>query len=317
MRQPNSELVVKWVFLLTVVSLYLTVSLGFFQFFRYQFRLQDLVYVILLEYMAVGIAYDMAELLFVLVIRRHDPPRMSVLTNRPPVALVCCTCDDVDIAVLNNLLNQTYPNLDIFVLDDSRSREYRSLVDSSGLTVVRRESQAGYKAGNLNNWLFQYGSDYQYFVVADADSMFPGEFVRQMVRYAEHPDNADVAIFESHIYAWNTATEFARLQNVMTPLYHQIKSRLDNRLGTNLSVGHNNLYRTAVLMSIGGFVEDYLAEDFATSAEVVRGGKRQCKTVPVVSYERLPQNLSEFSKRQARWAFQTFQLLTLRNYLKI
>ena len=84
MRQPNSELVVKWVFLLTVVSLYLTVSLGFLRFFRYQFRLQDLVYVILLEYMAVGIAYDMAELLFVLVIRRHDPPCMSVLTNRPP-----------------------------------------------------------------------------------------------------------------------------------------------------------------------------------------------------------------------------------------
>lgn len=309
MRQLLPESISKWMFMFTVIISYLVVNLGFFYFFTFRFNLWTLVYAVLLEYMVSGLVYDFAELLFVLLMPQCNALRNGRLTNYPRVALLCCTCDDVDVDVLKNLHSQTYPNLGVFILDDSRSNECRSLVDSLNLKVIRRHSRVGYKAGNLNNWLSQYGSSYPYFVVADADSILPDNFVEQMVCYAEHPENANVAIFESLIQAWNIGNKFARQQNVMTPLYHRLKLQLDNRLDTNLSVGHNNLYRTDVIKNVGGFLEDYLAEDFATSAEILKSGKWLCKTVPVVSYERLPQNVSEYSRRQARWAFQTFQLL--------
>ena len=294
----------------TVVALYLLVNVAFFYFFTFRLTLWDLIYVVLLEYIALGLTYDMAELLLALVAPRCDPPHCDGLMTRPRIALLCCTCDDVDIGVLRNLRNQTYENLEVFILDDSQSNNSRSLVDSVGLTVIRRCNRSGYKAGNLNNWLSRYSLPFPYFVVADADSILPDSFVEQMVCYAEHPENANVAIFESYIQAWNTGNRFAHLQNVMAPLYRRLKSRLDNRAGTNLSAGHNNLYRTDVVRNVGGFMENYMAEDYATSAQILKWGKWLCKTVPITSYERLPENLSEYSRREARWAFQTFQLLS-------
>lgn len=312
MKQSLSGSFAQWMFLLAFITVFVFVNLGFLHFFTFGLGLWNLAYIVLSEYMALGLAYQVVELGSVLVMRKHCQPRhIGRLPSYPPVALVCCTCDDVDIGVLGHLPSQTYPNLHVFLLDDSSSRACQTLVDSMGLPVVRRQNRAGYKAGNLNNWLVRYGQHYPYLVVADADSILPDTFVEEMVSYAEHPANSSVAIFQSCIRAWNTANKFARLQDTMMPLYHRLKSRVDNRLGTNLSAGHNGLYRVEAIQNVGGFTENYLAEDFATSAEILKGGNWSSKTVPVVSYERMPENLSEYSRRQSRWAFQTFQLLSL------
>lgn len=291
--------------------LFVIVNLGYYYFLAFSFQLSTLFYVWLLEFAALGFAYECTEIILGLILRESDVPRVNKLRDYPPVALLCVTCDDIDTNILKNLGHQTYPNLHIFILDDSQRKESRLAADSLEFKVIRRSGRIGYKAGNLNHWLFRYGSYFPYFVVADADSLLPDRFVEQMVCYAEHPDNHRIAIFESLIHAWNRGNGFVRLQSIMKPVVHRNKLRLDNRFESTLSVGHNNLYRTAIVMDIGGFNENYMAEDYATSIEILRGRKWLCRTVPVISYERLPANLNEFAKRQARWAFQTFQLLNL------
>jgi hypothetical protein len=212
---------------------------------------------------------------------------------------------------LLQLGHQTYSNLTVFVLDDSATQRSRKAVDCSGYNVIRRPSRAGYKAGNVNNWLRIHGHDFAYFVIADADSRLPPRFVADMVHFAEHPHNARVAIFESVIQAWNGNTRFSRLLNVDSPLSGQVRLAWSQRLGSVLSVGHNNLYRTTALLDIGGFDESFVAEDFATTVHLLHRRGDLCRMTPVVSYERVPSNLREFLKRRRRWAAQTMQLLDL------
>lgn len=310
MKPPLSHTLRMHLFSMLFLLLFIIINIGYYRGLVFSSHLPTLLYVWLLEFIALGLAYELTEMTLSLLLQENSVPHVETLGSNPPVALLCCTCDDVDVDILRLLGNQTYSNLHVYILDDSQLIESQQKADSLGFTVVRRSSRAGYKAGNLNNWLFSYGSAYPYFAVADADSIFPDDFVEEMMKYAVHPDNSNTAIFESLIQSWNRDNEFAQLQSILTPLGWRSNLRVDNRFGSTLSAGHNNLYRTSVIKGINGFDENYLAEDHATSVAVLRA-KSMCVTVPVISYERLPENLVEYSRRQARWAFQTFQLMSL------
>jgi cellulose synthase/poly-beta-1,6-N-acetylglucosamine synthase-like glycosyltransferase len=293
-----------------VVLLFIVLNLGYYYFLHFSWDISTIFYIWLLEIATFGFAYEFGELILVILLPELAIPRLNQLSDYPPVALLCCTCDDVDLHVLRNLNTQKYPNLHIFVLDDSQQERSRIAVDSVGLQVVRRPSRSGYKAGNLNNWLFRYGAQFPYFVVVDSDGILPSDFVETLVCYAEHPSNNQIAIFESLLHTWNVDNEFVYLQTVMSPLSHRQRLRLGNRFQSSLSVGHNNLYKASVLLEVGGFQENYLAEDHATSLEIIRKGWL-CMTLPVTAYERLPANFTEHAKRSARYAFQTFQALSI------
>jgi cellulose synthase/poly-beta-1,6-N-acetylglucosamine synthase-like glycosyltransferase len=298
-------------FLFLVLIAFILINTGYYFCLHLTFQLSAIAYAWLLEFLAFGFAYDTAVIVFSLFASKNQLLPFRKLQSYPPVALVCCTCDDVDLDTLRKLTNQTYPNLDTFILDDSEDFESKLAVNSLNLRVVRRANRAGYKAGNLNNWLFRYGFNYSYFVVADADSIFPEDFVQDMAGYAENPENETIAVFESIIHSWNVDTKFVRLLTLFTPLVDRFKLHVDNPCGSTLSVGHNNLYRTRAIFENGGFNEKFIAEDYATTIDVLGSGIWRCKTAPVVSFERVPSNLREYARRQARWAFQTLQLGSL------
>lgn len=298
-------------FLLVIAAVLIAINLGLYSLPYLGFNAYTFFYLWLVEFVALGFAYEIAELVLLLFLRDAKISRLSQPADHPAVALVCCTCDDINQQVLEGLTRQTYPNLHIFILDDSQKADCRRQVDSLGLTVIRRTSRDGYKAGNLNNWLFHHAKPFQFFVVSDADSVLPDRFVEEMVCYATHADNSNIALFESLIQTWNTDNGFAYLQSVMAPISHRQRMCLGNRMQSMLSAGHNNLYRTSRMLEIGGFNEDYLAEDYATTIELLRKGW-MCMTVPIISYERSPANLNEYAKRSARYAYQTFQLMSLK-----
>jgi cellulose synthase/poly-beta-1,6-N-acetylglucosamine synthase-like glycosyltransferase len=129
----------------------------------------------------------------------------------PRVALLYTTYNDLIPEAVSQLQRQSYPACDLFILDDSTEPDYRAQVERCGARVVRRETRQGNKAGNLNNWLRQYGHLYDYVVVADNDSLLPADFVARMVAYGEHPGNHQVAMFQSKILNWNHDTRLARI----------------------------------------------------------------------------------------------------------
>jgi cellulose synthase/poly-beta-1,6-N-acetylglucosamine synthase-like glycosyltransferase len=270
-----------------------------------------LLYCCILEFVAFGYAIDLIESTFALFLPVRVPPRLPLLSAHPPVALVRCICDDVDLAALAKSQSQQYPNLRSFVLDDSTSVASRRIVDALDGTVVRRTERTGYKAGNINHWMSAHGSEYRYVIVLDSDSVLPVDFVSDMVAHAEHPANRNIALFDSLILPWNEENEFVRIQAVAARLICRRRLRVENNLETTLSMGHNTLLRTEAIQGLGGIPEAWSAEDQATSLELYRTGQWRCATVPVQSYERLPSNLAEYARRKARYAFQTCQLMTM------
>ena len=271
--------------------------------------IDSIVYLLIMQVINIGVAYRLMELFFSLILKKESIPKVDELVDFPSVALLYVTRDDAIPELLAKLKDQTYKNCDIYVIDDSTENKYKKLIDGSGFKVIRREDRTtGNKAGSLNNWLSMYGYRYDYFVIADSDSAFEDDFIEKILKYAEHPSNKNVAIFQSKILPWNTKNGFSRIVGTIAPLSMYFNEKLGNRYSTILSWGHNNLHRNKMIMEINGFDENFVAEDYATGLNLIKKGY-ECKIVDVVSYEAVPETVQNYSKRYIRWAKQTIELL--------
>lgn len=272
------------------------------------FGLLTLIHFVIIQLVNIGIAYNFTELLISLITKRKDLPKLDMLKNYPAVALIYVTYNDVCPKLLGNLKNQNYQNYDIFVLDDSIDESQKIIIDRCGYKIVRRGKRNGFKAGALNNWLRLYGSNYKYFIISDSDSAFNDNFIEDMIKYAEHPLNQRIAIFQSIIKNWNNKNKFPRILSSLYPLYYYFAFKLFNEFEYIVSYGHNNLHRTNIINHVGGFDENFIAEDHAMSLKLIREGY-QSKLVDIISYEMSPETLRSYSRRQARWARQDFELI--------
>ncbi len=268
-------------------------------------------YFAVLEFLNLGIAYGLTEFILALVLRPTNLPQVDRLTEEPPVAILYVTYEDVLPECVASLAAQTYSNYKVFLLDDSVDERCKQRVDEVaerfGFQVVRRAQRGGFKAGAINRWLWRFGSEYKYFAVADADSLLGNTFLEQMVRYAEHPENARVALFQSKLVAWNKADVLPRITSYMSQLTLHKMDRLINRCGYLASWGHNNLYRAQVIVQLGGFDEAFSSEDLATGLNLLNAGY-ECRLVDLVSYESFPTTFASYASRSAKWARQTLQL---------
>jgi len=238
-----------------------------------------------------------------LVLKPFPLPSLDRLPRTPKVAILYTTMNDV-VPECVRAIRQTYP-VDVYLLDDSTNPAKRATVDAlaaeRGFRVVRRTERKGFKAGALNAWLAEHGRAYDYFVLLDADSVLPPDWVELALRYAEHPDNADVAIFQGLINIWNTDHRFPRTLAATQRLgQDEWERKLAGYLGAIVCYGHNVLLRTSAVMAVGGFDETYVSEDFATAVRLASAGWRTV-FVPLHTWEAMPENVRGFVKRQNKW----------------
>ena len=248
-------------------------------------------------------AWVFARRVFSLVLPPFPLPALSRLPRRPNVAILYTTMNDV-VPDCMRAIRPTYPS-DVFVLDDSSDPRKRAIVDDvaaeMGFRVARRDHRQGFKAGAINEWLRSHGPSYEYVVLLDADSILPRDWVAHTLRYAEHPENADLAIFQGMINIWNTDRPFPRTLAPTTSLSHdEWERKMAGYLGAVVCYGHNVMFRTKPLIEGGGFEEGYVSEDFATAVKLADRGFGST-FVPLHTWEALPENVRGFVKRQNKW----------------
>lgn len=253
---------------------------------------------------------ECVELAAALVLPRRYPPRLLTLDRRPRVALLYLTCNDFCAAALASLARESYENADLFMLDDG-DRSFTDRYLPAGAAHLRRETRRGAKAGNLNDWLRSFSAKYDYVLICDADTILAKGTVDEMLRYAEHPQNADIAIFDTLITPWNHHSPLCSAQEVEAYLRHEIQLRLESRLDVGLCAGHNMLVRVPALLEVGGFAEDFTAEDYATAVRLRGTGRWRCTCLPIFTYERCPPSVKTWVRRERRWTTQTLQLLKI------
>ncbi|MFI4913955.1 MAG: glucans biosynthesis glucosyltransferase MdoH [Steroidobacterales bacterium] len=213
---------------------------------------------------------------------------------------------------------------DFFILSDSRlpdivaveRRAWRALVehhDAYGRIFYRhRSDNVGRKAGNIADFVRNWGGSYEYMVVLDADSIMSGQALVQLAQLMEA--HAEIGILQALPLLAGRDTLFARMI--------QFAVRLNGpmfatglafwQLGDSNYWGHNAIVRVrafaehCALPRLPGsppFGGEIMSHDFVEAAFIRRAGY-QIWLLPDIkgSWEEVPSNILDFAQRDRRWA---------------
>lgn len=272
------------------------------------------------------------------IVQHEVPP----LTQFPPVAILIPSYKEPLDMLEDTLLciyNLTYPNKQLYFLDDTRYdkpwttpekvQEYRAGVEALckkiGVNLFRRPWR-GAKAGIINDFLHYKSGDplagveyttyqedmgnelFKYLIVFDSDvNPFP-DFAETLVAFLENTPNA--AFIQTPQYysnfSFNRVARAAGLQQIIFFEYICESKGIQN---TMFCCGSNVLINREALLSVGGFDESSLTEDFATSLKMHILGWNTLYYNKICAFGMGPEDLGGFFKQQFRWSTGTLEVL--------
>ena len=237
------------------------------------------------------------------------------LRSRVVVAVLYATCDDFNPDACASMLHQTGAKTRLFLLDDSTSEASRQRVDAWALSVdeevcvVRRRDRSGFKAGNINNWLTEFGDPlvYPYVMLADADQRIPRDFVRRLLDQLELSEGSWF-VQATHDGTASIATDFQALMfpQVECEWRYHVPARALS--GIPLMLGHGVLIETRRLHEIGG-VPRHMSEDLAVTIAFADRGGSGVLASHVSAHEEFPRDYRSYWNRRRRWVQADGELL--------
>ncbi len=232
-----------------------------------------------------------------------DPKRIpyGVMQNRE-VAIVYPTYNDFMRGHIDRSRQQSHENTHTYIVDDSTDEAVISEIDDyaaddPGVTVVRREGRAGFKAGGINHAL-ETAIDEPFFVLMDADEVLPEEFIETTITYFAGDDIGFVQ--GNHDYNQETATRFGRHLGVGVDIHWDIYQPPRNAYGFVMLLGHGAIIRRDVWEEIGGFPE-IVSEDLGFATGARRQGYKGVFAREVDCLEDFPPDFSAFRRRHKKW----------------
>lgn len=231
----------------------------------------------------------------------------------PSVAIFICTLNeeaDMLSTTISACKNIDYPNFKVYVLDDGKRAEIKELSELLGCNYITRDTNKGYKSGNINNALLKTESDLV--VIFDADHIPVSTFLRETVyNFADK----NVALVQTPQYFCNPDA-FQKnlgmqdfLSNEQDIFYRVIEPSL-NELGCVFCGGTNIVIDRKHLESVGNFNENTITEDS------LLGLMFHSKKYKVVYYNRpiaigiAASSFEEYIKQRIRWAKGNVQIIT-------
>lgn len=214
-------------------------------------------------------------------------------------------------------------HFDFFILSDSNNPDnrvaevaaWRALcedVDGFGHVFYRwRQHRIKRKSGNVADFCRRWGSQYQYMIVLDADSIMSGKSLTGLVRLMEA--NPGAGIIQSAPQVAGRDTFYARMQQFASRVYGPIfVAGLHYwQLGESHYWGHNAILRIEPFMrhcalgrlsGKGPLSGEILSHDFVEAALMRRAGWTVWIAYDLPgSYEEVPPNLVDELKRDRRW----------------
>ena len=133
----------------------------------------------------------------------------------------------------------------------------------------------------------------------------------KLLRKAEHPENRDIAIFQSSIRIAHAKTWYARFERIGTRFAQRLNFTAYQAIfGRSISFGHHHLARSVALCKIK-LPKGLLSHDNWDSAILDRMGYRVAFCPDVYTLDEAPSNFLEARARSRRWAQGTLQGIPL------
>lgn len=232
--------------------------------------------------------------------RRHE--RSPAWEGTPPDVDVFVPVynEPVDIVepTLRAAKRLTGAHVKVHLLDDGRSDDMARLARRLGVGYIRRESNEGAKAGNINHALRETTGEYV--VVFDCDHVPEPHFLKATLG---HFADGSVAFVQTpQYYANKTDSTIAAAAAAQQELFFGVISRGKASSGSMFCCGTNVAFRRTALEEVGGFPEDSLTEDFALSIELHERGWESRYVAEVLATGLGPEDMASYVSQQLRWA---------------
>ena len=238
---------------------------------------------------------------------RSDWPKVAIVipVYKEPKEVICKT--------VRAALHQDYPGdrFRVIVADDS-PKEFLEISknchngDRSKYSVLTRNSRNGYRAGALNHALSKI-VDEKYIVVLDADHAPQPHMLKTLVNYMENSDY-DIIMFPQYFRNLDKSpVAFASsLLNLHDYFFNRRGKSVTN---SSFCVGTNWIGKVSSVKKAGGFYEDSIVEDLASSMILWHPKGLKIGFVKDILAKGLaPESIEAFEVQQYRWAYGTFRL---------
>ena len=197
-----------------------------------------------------------------------------------------------------------------WILDDGGSNAVRDLAAELGARYVRRLSNNGAKAGNVNHALSL--SRGEYFAIFDADFVPKEDFLYETVPF----------FIDSNVAFVQTPQAYGNIKNLvssgagfMQSVFYRFIQPGRNRFNAAFCVGTNVIFRREAIDAIGGMFVDSKSEDVWTSLMLHENGWRSVYIPVTLAVGDAPETVEDYTKQQLRWASGGFEILMRHNPL--
>ncbi len=244
---------------------------------------------------------------FALAGARRKPPFRELKPGAEPAVAIVVAARHEPREVLEETIitfrNVDYPNKTIYFLDDSTDQRYKDEADAlaaeHGIKVFRREARHGAKAGIVNDFLKTMPE--KYLAIFDADQNPMPDFLKDIIPLLE--GDPKLAFVQTPQFYTNIGeSPVAKGAAMQQAIFYETICEGKNASGSMFCCGTNVVFRREALLDVGGFEEEFITEDFATSVNLHLKGWRSWYHNHVVAFGMGPETLPAYFKQQARWA---------------
>ncbi len=235
----------------------------------------------------------------------------------PKVAIVQSVCDDFIPSTFIDLFNQTYKNVDYFILDDSYSHSSsQQLIDyvntfkrqySKNVTIIKRSKEDKkkflWKFGNVKNFITKYCDKYDYVLETDTSSILSHNYLEITLKYfySNVLKSNEVAFVIGNHFHYETKNLFSKFVDKSMQFMRTIAGEtalLGSPLGPD---GFATLYKTSVLKKIPFENVQCPIDDYARGLWLTNN--RFCNIYcPLIYAAKIaPRNIYHFKEQRCKW----------------
>ena len=212
---------------------------------------------------------------------------------------------------LNSVKNSNREG-EVWLLDDSTDqsivKQLIPICEKLNVKFVHRTSRRGYKAGAINDAMAMIGDDFEYMSIFDSDQMPNPRFFNGIIDYFTNPKIAVVQIPQTYTSMPTNISHSAFFQQEVF-----LRKIMRARSGSSAFIlGSGFVARISAIRSVGGFYEETITEDLATSILLQsRGWEIIYVDTANIWYGKPPETVSAYVKQQSRWSLGGFQSLPM------
>ena len=258
-----------------------------------------------------GISLIYLLIMVYIMLNKREPYRESaVRENELPFVTVQIPTRN-ELAALRcaeKCLEFDYPKnkYEILIGDDSDKPEVSAKLAAFAarhplVKVIKRKTNAGYKAGNLNNLLRH--SRGEFLVLFDSDFVPSKDFLRRIIAPMLH--DKGIAAVQARWKFLNPGQNIISVlgSSIVGVVHHVALPFFNKRRGLSFLCGSAEAVRKEVLEKLGGWQHGSLTEDIEYSFRLLKNGYRIQYLPALECYSEVPFTSKDLYRQQTRWAY--------------